>query len=112
MLWFCNSRAVGVFPDVVIAEARRRRRPEIAVLGAPRAIWVRSYKRRSIGLRQNRIGDLIAGQGLPFETLRIQSRLTAVVVVRGPLAIGHGVVECDPSSPEHFQEGRCGVTEH
>src|SRR6516162_2110719 len=56
--------------------------------------------------------NLIAGQGLPFETLCIESCLTAVVVVTGGLAVGHGVFERDPGDLERLQECWCRVTEH
>src|SRR5215467_4610578 len=48
-------------------------------------------------------------QGLPFETLCIESCLTAVVVVTGGLAVGHGIFERDPSDLERLQECRCRV---
>src|SRR6516164_4042154 len=56
--------------------------------------------------------NLIAGQGLPFETLCIESRLTAVVVVTGGLAVGHGVFERDASDLERLQECRRRVADH
>src|SRR5262249_41492594 len=56
--------------------------------------------------------NLIAGQGLPFETLCIASCLTTVVVVTGGLAVGHGVFERDPGDLERLQECRCRVAEH
>ena len=61
--------------------------------------------------RRNRTRNLIAGQGLPFETLCIESCLTTVVVVSGALAIGRGVVERHPGGLEHVQECRCRVAE-
>src|SRR5215475_6849654 len=64
------------------------------------------------GKRRNRIRNLIAGQGLPFETLCIESCLTAVVVVTGGLAVGHGIFERDPGDLERLQECRCRVAEH
>ena len=64
------------------------------------------------GMRRNRIRNLIAGQGLPFETLCIESCLTAVVVVTGGLAVCHGVVKRDPGDLERLQECRCRVAEH
>ena len=63
-------------------------------------------------MRRNRIRNLIACQGLPFETLCIESCLTAVVVVTGRLAVGHGVFERDPGDLELLQECRCRVAEH
>jgi len=63
-------------------------------------------------MRRNRISNLIAGQGLPFETLGIESCLTAVVVVTGGLAVGYGVFERDPGDLERLQECRCRVAEH
>ena len=63
-------------------------------------------------IRRNRIRNLIAGQGLPFETFCIESCLTAVVVVTGGLAVGHGVFERDPGDLEHFHECRCRVAKH
>jgi len=62
--------------------------------------------------RRNRTRNLIAGQGLPFETLCIESCLTTVVVVTGGLAVGHGIFERDPSDLERLQECRCRVAEH
>src|SRR5262249_36499487 len=58
------------------------------------------------------IRNLIAGQGLPFETLCIASCLTAGLVVCGGLAVGHGVFERDPGDLERLQECRCRVAEH
>jgi len=46
--------------------------------------------------RRNRTRNLIAGEGLPFKTLCIETCLTAVVVGAGGLAVGHGVLERDP----------------
>src|SRR5215469_7087544 len=60
----------------------------------------------------NSLWNLIAGQGLPFETLCIASCLTTVVVVTGGLAVGHGVFEGDPGDLERLQECRCRVAEH
>jgi len=62
-------------------------------------------------IRRN-IRNLMAGQGLPFETFCIESCLTAVVVVTGSLAVGHGVFERDPGDLERLQECRCRVAEH
>ena len=70
------------------------------------------HKNQQGSMRPNRIRNLIAGQGLPFETLRIESCLTAVVVVSGGLAVGHGVFERDPGDLERLQECRCRVAEH
>src|SRR5215470_2691333 len=53
-----------------------------------------------------------SGQGLPFETLCIASCLTAVVVVTGGLAVGHGGFERDPGDLERLQECRCRVAEY
>jgi hypothetical protein len=39
--------------------------------------------------------------------LRIESCLTAVVVVTGGLAVGHGVFERDAGDLERLQECRC-----
>ena len=61
-------------------------------------------------MRRNRISNLIAGQGLPFETLGIESCLTAVVVVTGGLAVGHGVFERDPGDLENA--GHLGPQRH
>ena len=63
-------------------------------------------------MRRNRIRNLIAGQGLPFETLCIESCLAAVVVVTGGLAVGHGIFERDAGDFERLQECRCRVAEH
>ena len=63
-------------------------------------------------MRRNRIRNLIAGQGLPFETLCIESCLAAVVVVTGCLAVGHGIFERDPGDLKRLQEYRCRVAEH
>jgi hypothetical protein len=81
------------------ADLPRRRgvRPKHVFIGAPthqrkgRIPFSREFVRR-----RNRIRNLIAGQGLPFETLCIESCLTAVVVITGGLAVGHGVFERDP----------------
>jgi hypothetical protein len=51
-------------------------------------------------MRRNRIRNLIAGHGLPFETWCIESCLTTVVVVSGCLAVAHGVLERDPGDLE------------
>ena len=59
-------------------------------------------------MRRNRIKNLIAGQGLPFETLCIECCLTAVVIVTGGLAVGHGVFERDPGDLERFQNAGVG----
>src|SRR5215471_12457622 len=56
--------------------------------------------------------DLIAGQGLPFETLCKESCLTAVVVVTGGLAVGHGVFERHAGDLERLQKCGCRVAEH
>ena len=53
-------------------------------------------------MRRNRMRNLIAGQGLPFETLCIVSCLTAVVVVTGGLAVGRRVFERDPGDLERL----------
>src|SRR6516164_5623103 len=63
-------------------------------------------------MSRNRIRNLIAGQGLPFETLCIESCLTAVVVVTGGLAVGRGVFERDPGDLERLHECRCRVAEY
>src|SRR6516162_7869317 len=63
-------------------------------------------------MRRNRIRNLIASQGLPFETLCIESCLTAVVVVTGGLAVGHGIFERDPGGLERLQECRCRVAQY
>jgi len=63
-------------------------------------------------MRRNRIRNLIASQGLPFETLCIASCLTAVVVVTGGLAVGHGIFERDPGGLERLQECPCRVAKY
>src|SRR5262245_22427926 len=63
-------------------------------------------------MRRNRVTNRIAGQGLPFQTLCIESCLTSVVVVNGGLAVGHGVCERDACDLERLQECRCRVAEH
>src|SRR5215471_2053509 len=63
-------------------------------------------------LKLSGVRNLIAGQGLPFETLCIESCLTAVVVVTGGLAVGHGIFERDSGDFERLQECRGRVAEH
>jgi hypothetical protein len=63
-------------------------------------------------MRRNSIRNLIAGHGLPFEALCIESCLTVVVVVTGGLAVGHGVFERDPGGLERLKECRCRLAEH
>src|SRR5262249_28740587 len=75
-----------------------------------RRAHISSFTFHSMGW--NRIRNLIAGQGLPFETLCVESCLTAVVVVTGGLAVGRGVFERDRRDPERLQECRCRVAEH
>src|SRR5262249_8774314 len=84
-------------------------RPEtrISVVCATLTITASLRARTSAAIR-----NLIAGQGLPFETLCIASCLTAVVVVTGGLAVGHGVFERDPGDLERLQECGCRVAEH
>src|SRR5215469_15404961 len=54
------------------------------------------------------VGSPVSGVRASLE----QSCLTAVVVVTGGLAVGHGVFERDPGDPERLQECRCRVAEH
>src|SRR6516164_8341895 len=89
--------------------AKRRYDASITSSAASDHVHLRGAKG---SMRRNRIRILIAGQGLPFETLCIESCLTAVVVVTGGLAVGHGVFERDPGDLERLQECRCRVAEH
>ena len=99
--------------------------PPISSLSPMRSLYRWSHRRsydrfytvnknspQANGKRWNRNRNLIAGQRLPFETLCIESRLTAIVVVTGGLAVGHSIFERDPCGLERFQEWRCRVAEY
>src|SRR5262249_57277841 len=55
-------------------------------------------------MHRNRIRNLIAGQGLPFETLCIERCLTAVVGVTDRLPVGPRGFVPDPRDPQLLPE--------
>ena len=80
-----------------------RHRPDHAFIGAPADHCEgRIPVTREIVRCRNRIRNLITSEGLPFETLCIESCLTAVVVGAGGLAVGHSVLERNPGDLERL----------